>query len=110
MLVRIPTERIVDWDSFHDVFAETMGFPAFYGRNSAAWVDCMTDLDEDNGMTTMHVAPGEVLTLQLEEATEFARRCPDQYAFILECSAFVNWRRIEQGQPAVLALSFFRNT
>ncbi|MCA9610738.1 MAG: barstar family protein [Myxococcales bacterium] len=32
-IVAIPTRRIVDWDTFHDVFAEAFGFPGFYGRN-----------------------------------------------------------------------------
>ncbi len=35
--VRIDTNRIVDWNSFHDVFAEAFGFPDFYGRNMNAW-------------------------------------------------------------------------
>lgn len=45
-LVAIPADLIVGWESFHDVFAETLGFPAFYGRNMDAWIDCMTSADE----------------------------------------------------------------
>ena len=37
VLVRIDTKRIRDWASFHDVFAEALGFPDFYGRNMVAW-------------------------------------------------------------------------
>jgi RNAse (barnase) inhibitor barstar len=44
-VVQIPVERIHDWDSFHDVFTEVLGFPDFYGRSVAAWVDCLTDAD-----------------------------------------------------------------
>ena len=41
-VVLIDGGRIVDWSSFHAVFAEGMGFPEFYGRNMDAWIDCMT--------------------------------------------------------------------
>jgi hypothetical protein len=30
-VVRIPTNKIVDWATFHDVFARELGFPDFYG-------------------------------------------------------------------------------
>ncbi len=108
-VVAIPTNRIHDWASFHDVFAEAVGFPSFYGRNMNAWIDCMTSLDDpDAGMSRVHVRNGGVLTLQLEDVDDFAARCSEQYAAIVEASAFVNWRRIEQGGVAVVALSFFK--
>ncbi len=107
MVVTIETQRIVDWATFHDVFSEGLGFPVFYGRNMDAWIDCMTCLDDpDAGMSAVHAPAGGVLTLQLENVEDFAARCPIQYAAIIECAAFVNWRRIELGSPPVLALSF----
>src|SRR5579872_2039114 len=33
---------------------------------------------------------------------------PEQYMALLDSAAFVNWRRIDQGQSAVLALSYHR--
>jgi len=108
-VVNIDAGRIVDWDTFHAVFAETLGFPDFYGKNMNAWIDCMTDVDDPGGrMTAITVQPGAVLTLQLNNARSFAERCPEQYAALVEATAFVNWRRIDVGQPAVLALSFYR--
>jgi hypothetical protein len=108
-IVTLDTRRITDWDSFHAVFAEAFGFPDFYGRNMDAWIDCMTSLDDpDAGMTQVHAPSGGVLVLQREDVDDFSRRCPEQYAAVVECSAFVNWRRIEVGEPAVLALSFFK--
>ena len=107
-VVRIPTARITDWDSFHRVFAEVMGFPEFYGRNMSAWIDCMTCLDDSSAeMTKIHAASGCVVVLRLDHVDELARRCPEQFAAIIDCSAFVNWRRIEAGRQAVLALSFY---
>lgn len=107
MIVRIDTRRIVDWDSFHDVFKEAFGFPEFYGRNLNAWIDCLSYLDDsDAGMTGIHVRPGETVTLQLEDVMYFRQRCKELYDAIIECSAFVNWRRIEAGEPPVLLLAF----
>ena len=106
-LVRIPTSRITDWESFHRVFAETMGFPTFYGRNMSAWIDCMTSLDSPNdGMSKIHCVPPDVVVLQLEGAKTFREKHRELYDAVVECSAFVNHRRIEAGEAAVLALSF----
>ena len=92
------------------MFAETFGFPAFYGRNMDAWTDCMTSLDDpDAGLSTVQVPKGEVLTIQFGDADDFAKRCLEQYTAIIECSAFVNWRRLEVGEKPVLALSFYRS-
>jgi hypothetical protein len=72
-----------------------------------AWIDCMTCLDDvDAGMTSVCVAPGQLVCLQIEGVGAFAQRCPEQYSALVECSAFVNWRRIERGHAAILALSF----
>jgi hypothetical protein len=56
--VRIDGSQLTDWESFHKVFAGVLGFPAFYGNNMDAWIDCMTSLDTpDDGMTTIPAAP-----------------------------------------------------
>ena len=105
--VSVDCVKIRDWESFHDEFAATFGFPDFYGRNMNAWIDCMTSLDEpEDGMTGVHAERGKTLTLQLENVVLFRQSHPEMYAAIIECAAFVNWRRLEVGEPAVLAISF----
>jgi RNAse (barnase) inhibitor barstar len=105
--VSIDCSEIRDWDSFHDVFAQAFGFPDFYGRNMDAWIDCMTSLDApDDRLSEVHSLPGAVLTLELKNVSGFKIRCLDQYLALIECSAFVNYRRIDVGEPAVIALSF----
>ncbi len=61
-------------------------------------------------MSAVNVEPSSVLTLQLDGVDEFAARCPEQFTALVECAAFVNWRRIEQGQNAVLALSYRKHS
>jgi hypothetical protein len=104
----IDCANIHDWPSFHDEFAHVFGFPDFYGRNMDAWIDCMTSLDApEDGMSQIHCARGSVLTLDLVQVKAFKHRCPELYNAIIECSAFVNWRRLETDKPPILALSFY---
>jgi hypothetical protein len=104
-IVMIPAEQIKDWASFHRVFREVLGFPDFYGCNMDAWIDCMTYVNDcDSGMSRICVAPGDVLTLHIDDAPDFRRRCPEQYDALIECTAFVNDRHMERGRPPVLAL------
>lgn len=105
MRITLQTKGITDWDSFHSVFAETLGFPAFYGRNMNAWIDCMTYLDDAAaGMTTVAVAPGQLFHLEVADAADFQKRLPEIFQAFADCAAFVNTRRVGQGEPPVLAL------
>ena len=105
--VSVNCDGISDWPSFHDAFAHAFGFPDFYGRNMNAWIDCLTYLDDpDAGMTNVHCDSGSVMVLELLNVKAFKVRCPEQYDAVIECSALVNWRRLETEEPAVLAISF----
>lgn len=105
MIITVPVDQIQDWDSFHSVFQSTLGFPDFYGRNMDAWIDCMTYVDDPpSGMTSVSVPKGAVLILRIDDAPGFQRRCREQYDALVECSAFVNHRRMERGAAPVLAL------
>jgi len=106
-ILRINCNEIVSREAFHDVFRDALGFPDFYGRNMDAWIDCMSSLDvADAGMTKVHVSEGEVLVLTLIGMRSLRERLPDLARDLEECAAFVNWRRVEQGDSPVLALSY----
>lgn len=73
-----------------------------------AWIDCMSSLDDaSDGLSEVTVSSGEVLVLTLENAGDFKLRCPELWQELLECVAFVNWRRMKQGQAAVLTISAY---
>lgn len=104
--VKIDGSRLSDWAAFHDVFAEALGFPDFYGRNMDAWIDCMTSLDApEDGLTSVHGSGTDPVVLHIQNASSVP---PELFEALSECAAFVNWRRIEVGEPAILALSFWR--
>jgi hypothetical protein len=108
-IVRVPTKEIEDRETFHNVFSRILGFPEFYGRNMDAWIDCVTSADDATaGMIApgLVAGPGDVLTLELEDAAGFAERCPAEYADLVACAALVNHRRIKVGERPILALAF----
>jgi len=73
-------------------------------RNMNAWIDCLTY--EDDGMTAFPIETGDVLTLQLQDCKDFRERSPEIYEALIDSAAFVNWRRIEMGEPPILAISY----
>ncbi|QQQ19184.1 barstar family protein [Brevundimonas vitis] len=104
-LIGIPTKQIADWTTFHEVFAEALGFPTFYGRNMNAWIDCMTDADDpETRMVQRAVQPGHLMTLEIDDADDFAARCPEQFNALIECTSFVNFRKVEMGGTPFLSL------
>lgn len=103
IVISIDCAEIRDWNSFHDRFATAFGFPHFYGRNMDAWIDCMTSLDKpDDGMTSIHAAQGNVVTLQLENVGQLREQYLDLYTAIIECAAFVE---LAQAKRSVSLLS-----
>jgi RNAse (barnase) inhibitor barstar len=102
--VHVDATKIKDWTSFFDEFSSAFGFPEFFGWNMDAWIDCMTNLDEE--FSSVCVQPGELVCVALDGAAEFKACCPDQFQAFVECASFVNWRRLEIGEPAILVVSF----
>ncbi|WP_240050604.1 barstar family protein [Pseudomonas mandelii] len=106
-MVRVDANLITDWQTFHSVFAEKFGFPSFYGRNMDAWVDCLSYLDDPSAeMSSIHVQSGQPLSLVIDNAQNFKRRCPEQFEALVECAAFVNWRVVVAGGTPLLSLAF----
>lgn len=102
--VRIPVAEVRDAASFHSVFAKVLGFPAFYGRNMDAWIDCMSDLRRDTGMTSVRLAPDEILMLELPGYEGLRKRCPEVVESLLLCTSAVNRRFTDDAEPPAIAL------
>ena|ERR1051326_5392708 len=85
--------KIVDWETFHDEFQRVMGLFEGYGRNMDAWIDCMSDMFINGGLTKFNLRKGDVFILQIRETKEFQRRCPEIFSSFIACIAFVNKER-----------------
>jgi barstar (barnase inhibitor) len=100
----IDTTAIHDWDTLHAACKEAFGFPDFYGNNGNAFIDCLTYLDEGDGMSRFALKPGETLNVELAGASEFAGRAPEQAVALLAWIGAVNERHVEDGKPPMLLL------
>ena len=104
--VRLNTDKIIDWQSLHQTCKEAMGFPDFYGMNMNAWIDCMSYLDEEVRMTRFLLSEGEALHIEITNTESFNSRLPEILDALIECSAFVNQRYIEDGKLPPISLVF----
>jgi hypothetical protein len=104
--VRFETSKISDWDSFHIASREAFGFPDFYGMNMNAWIDCLTYIDLADGMSRFELAPGETLNIEVTDTESFNSRVPEIFDALVECTAFVNQRHLEDGKRPLLHLVF----
>lgn len=93
--IRIDPHDITGWESFHDVFSRALDFPEYYGRNMNAWIDCM-----DEFVT-------ELTLIDLGDCRDLKENCPEIVSAITECSAFVNYRRVERGETPEILISMF---
>ncbi|HZB13393.1 MAG TPA: barstar family protein [Chryseolinea sp.] len=104
--VRINAQLITDWETFHDLFKKVFGFPDFYGKNMNAWIDCMTYIDDkDSGMTRVWITKNDTLVIELTNSKKLKQRCPDIHSALLECAAFVNFRKIENKEQSMIAIA-----
>ena len=63
----------------------------------------MTDLSEDTGMTSVRGAATDPVVLYLDNTSAVPQEI---FEALVECAGFVNWRRLQVGQPPVLILAF----
>jgi len=102
--VRLDTASITDWKSFHDACRTLFGFPDFYGANMDAWIDCMSYLRDDAGMTRFNLSAEECLSIEVTDAESFKKRLPEIFDALVECMAFVNKRYVENGESPALSI------
>ncbi len=96
--------NITDWAAFHAACRSTFGFPDFYGDNMDAWVDCLSYLRDDEGMTTFQLMPDEVLQIELSDAALMRKQAPEILAELEFCITVINERYADYGEKPALKL------
>ncbi|MEX0313895.1 MAG: barstar family protein [Allomuricauda sp.] len=87
----LSANKLMTWKSFHKEFKSTFNFPDYYGENMDAWIDCMDELFE------------KPIIINIKNAKKLRENAPDIFAAILECAAFVNYRKVQEGgNPTIL--------
>ncbi|MFC3110284.1 barstar family protein [Undibacterium arcticum] len=95
---------IRDWAAFHNLCEQAFGFPEFYGRNMNAWVDCLSYLRDDDGMSKFHLTEHEVLQIELLHAEQLRQSAPEILEELEFCIAALNERYEDYGELPALSL------
>lgn len=101
--VDLDGKKITGREAFHDACQAAFGFPDFYGRNMDAWIDCMSTLREDDGLTKFRLGPDEVLEIRLLHS-DTLRRKAEIFRALTECVSLVNEGYEEAGEKPALSL------
>lgn len=103
--VELNGEAIVDTDSFHAECKRAFGFPEFYGNSMDAWVDCLSYLRDDDGMTRFKLKGAEVLEIVVLKSAAMRARAPDLLDEMSYCVAGINERYDDYGEKPALKLT-----
>ncbi|HEX9826670.1 MAG TPA: barstar family protein [Flavobacteriaceae bacterium] len=90
---KIDGKKVTDWNTFHSEFKTKLNFPDYYGENMNAWIDCVDEMTEKPTL------------LQIENGKVMKEKVPELLNAILECGAFVNYRKIELGEQPNLIIA-----
>lgn len=103
-VVRLNGEAMTDWDAFHRTCKAEFGFPDFYGCNMDAWVDCLSYLRDEEGMTKFRLKPNEKLQITITNAEILRTKAPDILAELAFCIEAINERYADYGETPALEL------
>jgi hypothetical protein len=56
----------------------------------------------------VQLLPGQIAVLVIERTAGMGKAAAAQVKSLADAAAFVNWRRLERGQPPVLAVAYTR--
>ena len=95
---------IKDFNSFHVECVAAFGFPESYGNTMDAWIDCLSYVRDEDGMTRFHLKPNEVLEIVIKDAAAMKAAAPDILEELTYCVAGLNERYEDYGEKPALQL------
>ncbi|SFV15670.1 barstar family protein [Pseudoduganella namucuonensis] len=96
---------IKDFPSFHAECAAAFGFPDGYASTMDAWVDCLSYLRDEDGMTKFRLKGGEVLEIVVKDAAAMRAAAPDILEELTYCVGGINERYEDYGEKPALKLT-----
>jgi hypothetical protein len=102
--VKLDGAQITDWDAFHSACQREFGFPDYYGRNMDAWVDCLSYLRDEEGMSKFHLAENEVLDIEIVHSAQLKQNQPEILDELTFCIEAINDRYADYGEKPALKL------
>jgi len=95
---------MLDAAGFHAESRRAFGFPDSYGSSMDAWVDCMSYLRDEDGMSKFRLKPNEVLQIVVLDAAVVREKAPDILEELTYCVAGLNERYEDYGEKPALQL------
>jgi len=95
---------IFDEPSFHAESRQAFGFPDSYTGTMDAWVDCLSYLRDEDGMSKFRLKPDEVLCIVVKDAEMMRERAPDLLEEMAFCIIGINERYEDYGEKPALEL------
>ncbi|MBA5607208.1 barstar family protein [Duganella sp. FT3S] len=95
---------IVDFPTFHQACQQALGFPDSYTGTMDAWVDCLSYLRDEDGMTRFRLKPNELLDIVIVDAEAMRTQVPDILEEVTYCVAGINERYEDYGEKPALRL------
>lgn len=96
---------ITDFGSFHAACKAALGFPDSYANTMDAWVDCLSYLRDEDGMSKFRLKPNEVLEIVIKDAAAMQAAVPDILEEVTYCVAGINERYDDYGEKPALKLT-----
>jgi hypothetical protein len=103
--VELNGEAITDEASFHAECKRAFGFPEFYGNTMDAWVDSLSYLRDEEGMTRFRLKPNELLDIVINQSAALKASAPDVLEELSYCVAGINERYEDYGEKPALKLT-----
>ena len=98
-------KAITDEASFHAQCVQAFGFPAFYGNSMDAWVDCLSYLRDEDGMSSIRLNPDETLHIVVTHSETLRERAEDVLEEMAFCIIGINERYEDYGEKPALKLT-----
>jgi hypothetical protein len=95
---------IVDEASFHAESQRAFGFPDSYAGTMDSWVDCLSYLRDEDGMSSFRLKPDEVLRIVVKASDKMREQAPDVLEEMAFCIIGINERYEDYGEKPALEL------
>ena len=95
---------ITDEASFHEECKRAFGFPDSYQATMDAWVDCLSYLRDEDGMSKFRLKDDEVLQIIVKDSEKMREQAGDILEEMAFCIIGVNERYEDYGEKPALEL------
>ena len=102
--VELNGAAIVDTESFHAESARAFGFPDSYPHTMDSWVDCLSYLRDEDGMSSIRLGADETLHIVVLHSEAMRERAEDVLEEMAFCIIGINERYEDYGEKPALEL------